>query len=47
MIVEGVARLATPEESQALREQQAEAKQAAELAAASKVRLAVLTNEPI
>jgi hypothetical protein len=42
--VEGVARLATTEESQALREQQAEAKRAAELAAASKVRLAVLTR---
>jgi hypothetical protein len=44
MIVEGVARLATTEESQTLRKQQAEAKRAAELAAASKVRLAVLTR---
>lgn len=48
MIVEGTARLAKPEEAKAFREQQAEAKKAADqLAAANKVRFSVLAAEDL
>ena len=48
MLVEGSARLATPEEAQAFRQQQADAKRIAEqMAAASRLQFSVLSTEEL